>query len=80
MENADEEEKSVPADVSDSDSFDELPVLASFSSVPILPSMKADCQPDCMKDATQHVGKVTIQDFKLLRALSHGAYGKVCLT
>ena len=57
--------------------------LVRFFSLPILPSEK-ECLEIRYDDNLAHVQntkfkKTTIDDFYLLRAVSHGAYGKVCL-
>ena len=57
--------------------------MVRFYSVPILPSEK-ECleikfDDDLTKIQNTKYKKTTIDDFYLLRAVSHGAYGKVCL-
>ena len=53
--------------------------LIKAMSCPLLPSMIEDCNPLRVKEEEMKINKVSINDFMLLKALSHGAYGKVCL-
>lgn len=59
------------------DEEDEIPLMQS-TSCPKLPSMIESCNPLWISQEAS-VNKVQINDFILLKALSHGAYGKVCL-
>ena len=65
----------------DTDSDNEIRI--NFHSCPKLPSMIEDCNPlierwpSIMTNIKNK--RITIDDFMLLKALSHGAYGKVCL-
>lgn len=68
----------------DSEESSECEHLVRFYSLPILPSEK-ECleirseEGDMAKAYKSNYKKTTIDDFNLLRAVSHGAYGKVCL-
>lgn len=50
-----------------------------FWSEKILPSHKESCRIKFEEEEVKVFKKVDIHDFELLKALSHGAYGKVCL-
>lgn len=64
--------------IEETDEEDEELLIAS-TSCPLLPSMIEDCNPLRIKQEEVKINKVSINDFILLKALSHGAYGKVCL-
>lgn len=64
--------------IEETDEEDEEMLIGS-TSCPLLPSMIEDCNPLRVKLEEVKINKVSINDFMLLKALSHGAYGKVCL-
>jgi len=64
--------------IEETDEEDEETLITS-TSCPLLPSMIEDCNPLRIKLEEVKINKVSINDFMLLKALSHGAYGKVCL-
>ena len=79
--------RNVKSNISDSDhsssESENVHSLVRFYSLPILPSEK-ECLQIKFDDALEVLHKTSfnktgIDDFILLRAVSHGAYGKVCL-
>lgn len=77
------QEKSMNKDSSSDDESENLDELVRFYSLPILPSEKQSLEINFDDEIEvfhkTSFSKTTINDFTLLRAVSHGAYGKVCL-
>ena len=69
--------KSIPE--SKSESEEDFSLTINSSSCPNLPSMIEHCNPLRIKEEEIKINWVSISDFMLVKALSHGAYGKVCI-
>ena len=76
-------DKSMNKDSFSDEESENLNELVRFYSLPILPSEKQSLKINFDDEIgllhKTSFSKTTIDDFALLRAVSHGAYGKVCL-